>query len=391
MAFEPYRRVLAIPGVRTLLLVGLLARIPVIAIGLTLTLHVVTALKLGFLQAGLVGAASTGGVAVGAPVTGRFVDRHGLRPVVAVTTAAQLVFWSSAPFLPYWALLGGAFAGGVLALPVFNVIRQCLAAIVPVEQRRSAFALDSMAVEVSYMAGPAVAVAASTAIGSGWTMAFGGVGLGGSGVAVLVLDPRTRADDEARGPGVSRRLWLTPALPALRGGTFVATFVLTATELSVVAVLKADAATEWTGVALASLGLSSLAGGFAYGALSRALSPLILIGGLAALIVPVGLVGPWPLLCLALVPSGLLCAPAISTTIDTLSRWVPVGARGEAMGLHSTALTLGLAVSSPLTGLLIDGWGTRWSFAGTGRGGLLLVTLVVPAWRRAPRAVASAG
>jgi hypothetical protein len=49
---EPYRRVLAIPGARTLLLVGLVARIPVMAGGLTLTLYVVTGLKLGFLQAG---------------------------------------------------------------------------------------------------------------------------------------------------------------------------------------------------------------------------------------------------------------------------------------------------------------------------------------------------
>src|SRR5882672_7711401 len=71
MTVEPYRRVLAIPGVRALLLVGLVARIPVAATGLTLTLRVVNSLKLGFFQAGLVGAAATVGVAVGAPVAGR--------------------------------------------------------------------------------------------------------------------------------------------------------------------------------------------------------------------------------------------------------------------------------------------------------------------------------
>lgn len=387
MAFEPYRRVLAVPGVRPLLLVGILARIPVIAIGVTLTLHVVNGMHLGFLQAGLVGAASTGGTALGAPITGRFVDRYGLRPVVAVTTVAQLVFWSSAAFLPYWPLAAGAFAAGVLALPVFNVIRQCLAAAVPADRRRTAFALDAMLVEVSYMVGPAVAVAATTALGSDRTMALVGLGLVGSGTALLVLNPATRGGDEpeAAGTVVPRRQWLTPALFALLGVTFAATFVLTATELNLVAVLKAGAATRWTGLAIAVWSLSSLVGGFAYGSLPRGLSPLVTIGAMAALTVPVGLVGPWPLLCLALIPSGMLCAPALSTTVDTLSGWVPASARGEAVGLHSTALTLGLAAANPITGFLIDSAGTGWSFAVTGVGSLLVVALAVPLWRRAPR------
>jgi MFS family permease len=388
---EPYRRVLAIPGARTLLLVGLVARIPVMAGGLTLTLYVVTGLKLGFLQAGLVGAASTGGTAVGAPVAGRFVDRCGLRPVVAITTFTELAFWSSAAFLPYWLLVGGAFAGGVLALPVSSVVRQCLAVAVPAERRRTAFALDSMLIEVGYMAGPAVAVAVTTAVGSGWALDLVGLGLAGSGMTLLVLNPPIRADDAptVSKAGLPRRQWLTPALAGLLGVTFAAAFVVIAVELSVVAVLKADAATGWTGLAIGLFSLSSMAGGFAYGALSRGFSPLVMVGGMAALTVPVGLAGPWPLLCLALIPAGMLCAPAISTTVDTLSQWVPAGARGEAMGLHSTALTLGLAVSAPVTGCVIDTWGARWSFAVAGLAGIVLVVFATPLWRRAPQPAGS--
>jgi MFS family permease len=387
MTVEPYRRVLAIPGVRALMLVGLIARIPVTATGLTLTLHVVNSLKLGFFEAGLVGAAATIGVAVGAPVAGRFVDRHGLRPVVAVTTVAQLAFWVSAPFLPYWLLLGGAFLGGVLALPVFSVVRQCVATAIPAGQRRTGFALDSMFVEVAYMVGPAFAVASTTAFGSGWTMAAVGMGLVGSGVALLVLNPPTRAEDEQEvsGTAMPRRQWLTPALLSLLGITFAATFVLIATELSLVAVLKADGAAEWTGFMLALWCFWSLVGGFVYGALPRGFSPLVMIGAMAALTVPVGLAGSWQLLCVALVPAGILCAPVLSTTMDTLSQWVPAAARGEAMGLHGTALTLGLAVSGPLTGSIIDTYGTRWSFAVAGLGGLLFATLSIPLWRRAPQ------
>lgn len=389
MTVEPYRRVLAIPGVRTLLLVGLVARIPVIACGLTLTLHVVGGLGLGFMQAGLVGAASTAGVAIGAPIAGRFTDRRGLRPVLAVTTLAQLVFWTAAPFLSYWPLLAGAFVSGILALPVFTVVRQCVAAAVPAEHRRSAYALDSMLVEVAYMTGPAIAVAVTTALGSSWTMAFIGFGLVGSGAALLALDPPIRVDDEpgTTGVAVRRRDWLTPALLALLGVTAVATFVVAATELGLVAVLKADSATRWTGLVLAVWGLASMAGGFVYGALARGFSPLVIVGGMAALTIPMGLLADWQWLCLALLPAGVLCAPAISTTIDTLSRWVPAAARGEATGLHGTAMTLGLAISGPLSGVIIDGPGPRWAFAISGAAGVLVVLLVTPVWRRAPQHV----
>jgi MFS family permease len=101
--------------------------------------------------------------------------------------------------------------------------------------------------------------------------------------------------------------------------------------------------------------------------------------------IELSLVAPWQLLCLALVPAEMLCAPAVSTATETLSQRVPAAARGEAMGLYSTALTLGLAVGGPVTGSIIDGWGTRWSFAITGLSGLLLIALATPLWRRAPQ------
>ncbi|MGI5230618.1 MFS transporter [Actinoallomurus sp. CA-142502] len=384
MFLEPYRRVLAIPGTKALLLVGVIGRIPIIAVSLTLTLYVVGDLRLGFLSAGLVGAAATAGQAAGAPFAGRFVDRYGIRPVVAVTTCVQLVFWLSAGSLPYEALLAGAFVDGMLMLPVFSIIRQCLAVVVPAEGRRTAFTLDSMLVEVSAMVGPAVAVAATTAIGGSATMALVGMGMTGSGVALFVVDPPTRAGHGSRTDWTAppRRQWMTPALFALLAVAFAVAFMLTAIQLDIVAAIKADAATRWTGLVIALFGLSSLAGGFAYGALPRALSPLLLTGCMAALTAPVGLVGSWQLLTLALIPAGFLGAPAMTATIDALSQRVPAAARGEAVGLHSTALTLGLAAAGPITGYLIDGWGTHWSLAVTGLSCLLLMMLSLPLWRR---------
>ncbi|WP_327086174.1 MFS transporter [Nonomuraea sp. NBC_01738] len=389
MAIEPYRRLLRLPGVRTLLLVGLLARIPSTATGLALTLHVAGMPGLGFIQAGVVTAVSTIGMAVGSPLTGRFVDRYGLRPILAVTTVAQALFWSTAWALPFPVLVVAAGVAGLLALPVFSVIRQCLAAMVPLDQRRMGFSLDSMLVELAYMTGPALAVAGMTTIGSAPTMAVLAAGMTGAGVALIVLNPPTRSAAELEAPQrrVPRRTWLTPGFVALLGTVMAATFILTATELAMVATMDKSGDKAWIGLAVGIWCLYSLAGGFVYGGLSRGFSPLTLIALMGALTMPVALVGgDWRWLVLALLPAGVLCAPALSSTVDTVSRWVPAAARGEAMGFHGTALLIGGAASAPLAGALIDGPGPSWAFLTAGATGVVMVLVAVPLWRKRPGA-----
>ncbi|GAA1653735.1 MFS transporter [Nonomuraea maheshkhaliensis] len=391
MALAPYRRLFKIPGVPTLLLVGLLARVPATATGMALTLHVAEVMGLRYGPAGVVAMASTIGMAIGSPLAGRFVDRHGLRPVLAVTTVAQAAFWSCAWALPFPALVVAAALAGLLGLPVFSVTRQCLAAIVPVEQRRTGFALDSIMVELSYMAGPALAVAGITTLGSGVTMTVIGAGMSVAGLGLIVLNPPIRSAEElvAEAEGgktrVSRRQWLTPAFVALLGTAAAATFVLTATELSLVATMNQAGQTAWVGLAVAIWCVFSLIGGFVYGGLSRGLSPLTLIAAMGLATVPVALVGGgWHWLILALLPAGLLCAPSLSATVDVLTRWVPSEARGEAMGFHGTALLIGGAASAPIAGVVIDGMGPQWAFVVAGLAGVAMVLAALPFWRRRP-------
>ncbi|GAA0415360.1 MFS transporter [Acrocarpospora corrugata] len=391
MEIEPYRRVFAQPGVRTLLLVGLFARIPVTATSLVLTLHTVNTLGHTWTQAGLVAASATIGTAVGSPVSGWLIDRYGVRPVILVTMLAQFAFWLSAPLLSYPALLALAAVSGLLMLPIFGVIRQCLAAMVPPESHRTGFALDSMATEASFMIGPAVAAAGVIASSSATAMVVISVGFLGSGLALILLNPPTRSEAERAaetGERIPRRQWLTPRLlTALAMGSTLC-FVLTATDLAIVASLQESGQTGWIGLVIALWCFASLIGGFVYGGLSRGFSPLVMIAGLSALTVPVGLVGGgWWWLSLALIPGGLLCAPSLSSTVDIASKWAPAAARGEVMGLHGTFLTVGVACASPIAGGIIDGAGPGWAFAGAGLIGLAAVAAATPFWRRAPEPV----
>ena len=128
MSLAPYRQVLAVPGVRALLLVGVLARIPATAVGITVTLHVATTLGRSWTQAGLVTAAYTIGVAVGAPLLGRLIDRRGLRTVMVLTTTVSAAVWFAAPHLAYLVLLPAALVAGLFGVPIFPAIRLALAA-----------------------------------------------------------------------------------------------------------------------------------------------------------------------------------------------------------------------------------------------------------------------
>ena len=127
---KPYRQALALPGLRSLLLVAVLARIPLTATGVTLTFHVVLDLDRGYGAAGLVGAASpsarrSAGRCSAGWWTGADCARCWCSP-----RSPRRVFWSTAPPLPYPVLLPAAFVAGSLALPIFSVVRQSIAALV---------------------------------------------------------------------------------------------------------------------------------------------------------------------------------------------------------------------------------------------------------------------
>ncbi|MFV2020421.1 MFS transporter [Micromonospora sp. LOL_023] len=374
MTLTPYREALALPGVARLLALSVLARLPSTAAGVSLTLHVVLELDRGYAAAGLVGTALTVGSAIGAPLLGRLVDRHGLRPVILGSICAQGAFWAVAPALPYHWLLVAAAVAGLAGLPVFSVIRQSLAALVPPAQRRPAYALDSMSVELSFMMGPALAVLLATAVSPPAAMLGVGGGLIAAGALLIAMNPPIRARHEQppqAGVRLPRREWLTPRLAGILAVGAASTLVLGGTDVALIAALQESDQLVWTSIVLAAWGGYSLVGGFAYGAARRSVPPVGLMVMLAVATIPVGLgTGSWWLLGVALLPAGLLCAPTIAATSDAVSRLAPAAVRGEAMGLHGSAMTVGMAVGAPLTGAVIDASTPAWGFVVIGCAGL---------------------
>jgi len=388
ISLTPYREALARPGVPSLLLFVVLARMPISAAPIVLTLHVVLDLDRGFASSGVAAASIAIGSAIGAPLMGRAVDRIGLRPVAAGTGAAEAGFWLSVDHLPYPALVVAAFLGGLVAIPVWSLPRQSLSALLPPSLRQAGFSLDSMLVEISFAVGPAIGIALLTGVGSSATFLIIGTTILISGAALFLLDPPTRgdADERAGGPGgaagspAATRGWWTPTVTAVLLVTATAAVILSGTDVALTAVLRDRGEVTLIGAVFAAWSLASLVGGFVYGA-GRPIHPMLLLAALGALCIPAMLATTWWLLALLLIPTGLFCAPVISATAQVLVHVSPAAVRGQVTGLHGSALILGSAAGAPLAGILVDRIEPRYGFLAIGVLGVAVTAALLPVTR----------
>ncbi len=378
MPLQPYRRVLSVPRVPSTMALMFLARLPMTMNGVLMTLYIVAGLGRGYGAAGLVGGGVTLGMALGAPMLGRCFDRYGLRPVVAVCGIGTTVFWIAAPHLPFETLAVVAVPAGMLSVPAGSLARQALATLVPPEQRRAAYSLDTISIEATFMVGPAAGIAAITAFSPMWTLTALGVLFGGTAFLIWLVDPPIRegAGQAAElGPRPPLRSWLTGRLVGtllIAGG---ALFVLIGTELATLAALRANGELGVTGLVIVVMCTASITGGIVHGLVKRSLPQGVLMLLLALLVMPVGLADhPWWLLMLALIPTNLMCAPTLSATTETVTRLAPPRVRGEAMGLQDAFTRLGLAVGGPVVGFAIDHSSPEWGFVAAGLGGLAIAS-----------------
>jgi MFS family permease len=155
MSFRKYQKVLAIPRVLPATLFMFVAGLPLTIMTLTLSLHVLNDMGRSYFDAGLVATATALGFAVGSPLLGRMMDRHGLRPVVAVCGSLSTAAWVVLPLVNYPVFIALAFAAGVFTIPTGSLSRQFVASLVPEDQRRAAYSLTTMLMELSFVITPA--------------------------------------------------------------------------------------------------------------------------------------------------------------------------------------------------------------------------------------------
>jgi len=377
MRFTTYADLFRIPAVRRILVLGLVIRIPLWAANIVLTLHVVQHLDRSYTQAGLLEMVYSLALAVSGPWRGRRLDRVGLRAAVVPSIAVMTGCWLIAPWVGYWPLLGFVAVAGLFMLPVFSIVRQVLIGAVPDEQRTAVLSVDSVVVELSFMIGPVLGVLAAVYLPTPLALMICQLATVAGGIALWAANPSLGYENEPSEdrPAVRVRDWLSPAVVAILVIAATAVVILTGEDLGIVAAMREMHHTHSIGWVLALWGLGSAVGGIVYGALHRHPPAGVLLLLLAASTALVSLGDGQLMFVLLLFVSGVFCAPTITATIDDLSRTVPTSVRGEAMGWHGSALTLGGAIGAPLVGAAIDHGGWQGGFQLAGAAGCVSAVL----------------
>ncbi|MCX4751251.1 MFS transporter [Kitasatospora sp. NBC_01287] len=311
--------------------------------------------------AGLLGALYGLAAAIGQPLLGRLVDRHGQTAVLytaaPAASAAFLLLPCTGPVRhPVLAVLTVVVAG--LATPPLEAgLRALWPVLLPdPERQRAALALDSSSQGLVFIAGPLLAAGISAATGPhGALVATAALGLLGTGMVItaepsLAWTPNTSAQ---------RMHWMGPLrVPGLR--VLFAALAGIGVALGAVNVLALAAAerhhASWlAGVMPAALSIGSMIGGLAYGRHTWPGTParhLVTASvGFAAGWLPL-LPDPAPAVAVVLAAlPGIFLAPLLTAGFLTVDRLAPKGESTEAFAWLIACIGVGQAVGTGLASL----------------------------------------
>jgi MFS family permease len=366
------------PALR-LFVITILARTPFAAVGLLLIVRT-KELTGSYAASGLVAGAASVSVAVSSPWVGRLVDRRGqtavLRTAVAVCTAAIVAFALMPQGAPLGALVSLAALAGAATPPIGACMRTLYPMLLEGDAVHRAYAFESAALELTYIAGPLMMLAIASVAGTATALIVAATAFA-AGTAIFSATRESRAwqpsDPGAYAPrGAALR---SPGMQTIVIAIGLAGATFGAVEVAVAAACQAAGAKGATGVLLAVWGLGSMLGGFAAaraGAPPDAARWLVLL--LAALglgdlaLVPVSSpAGLAPILLVA----GAAVAPLLGTAYGIVDRVAPRSGQTEAFAWLTTAIGIGLAGGSALAGTLVDAAGPGGGFATAAAAGLL--------------------
>jgi predicted MFS family arabinose efflux permease len=377
-----YRDILADRRFAVLLATALVSRLPITINGLAVVLFVRAEIG-SFSVAGAAAGALALGTAIGAPLMGRLVDRHGVRllwPLAAGHAAGLVAIVALGEArAPAPALLAAAVTAGALYPPNPSVLRARLPELLRARPHllTAAFALDSVLLEVSFVVGPLLTAAlVALIVPAAALLVSAAIVVVGTLLFTLALPPaeprparRRDALGALRSPGI-RTLVLT-MLPV--------GFAMGAFEVVLPAFADREGSRELAGVLLACWSLGSVAGGLAYGARAWATGigslHLAFTLALPVAFVPTLAAASAPAMALLVLPAGALIAPIIATRNELAATVAPRGAQTEALTWPLTALVAGVSLGAAAAGSLADalGWraGVLAAIAAAALGGLV--------------------
>lgn len=367
--FKSYQEIFKIPGTKTFTIAALVGRMPMAmaAIGI---ITMLSQLRGAYAVAGTVAAAFSFAMALLGPQVSRLVDRYGqgkVLPIAAIVSASAmlaLVLLARAE-VPIWTLLALAAIAGCMPSMSAMVRARWTPLCRDTPQLRTAYALESVLDEVSFIIGPPLSIGLSVA----W---FPEAGLLAAlllqliGVAAFVLQRSTE-------PPVQAGLGQREGSPIRMFSIQMLVFLLLAmgTIVGTIDVVSVAFAAQQGHPASASIVLSVYAlgaclAGLIFGALNLKfpLPKLLLYCGLATALttVPLLFVGSIASLAAAMFIGGLFFAPTMIVAMALVEQIVASSKLTEGFTWMISGLGVGMALGAAVAGEMVDVCGVRAGF-----------------------------
>ncbi len=386
---QPYRELFAAPGTRGFALAGLLARIPLPMIGIGI-ITMLSQLRGSYALAGAVSASFVLSYALVSPQVSRWVDRRGQSRVLPLATAISVLgmllllgatWWQA----PDWILFAGAMLAGCMP-SMSAMVRARWTAIYRGQDRlQTAYSLETVLDEVTFIAGPPLSVGLAVAV-------FPQVGVLAAalllvaGVSALLLqkgsEPPIQVQEQGSRPSVLRlnsvRLL---ALLMVAMGVIVGTV-----DIVSVAFAEQMGQPGAASLVLSAYALGSCVAGLVFGGLKLniPLHRLLLLGGLAtaATTLPLLLVASVAQLAGAVLLAGLFFAPTMIVAMSLVERVVPEQQLTEGMTWLLAGLNIGVAMGAAASGRMVDQGGASSGFMVALYAAALIVLLALCSYQR---------
>ncbi len=366
--FAPYRSFLQLPDTRNMLLAGLLARMPVGMMGLSMLLFVREELG-SLVQAGVIVGAFFISAAIVAPLIGRLVDRIGPKPPLYVLACIQpiaflLFIFNIITTKNYVAAIACVMLAGASASPVSVLTRTIWRLRFGQDEalRKMAFTLDSIMVEINFTIGPLL-VAVLIALVSPRAAFFVSVGFATIAVGIFLASPALKYWQQIKPEiGAAPRHFFGPltntGLQKLYVLSFGFAFCLGILEVSYPAYGTVISQPAFGGVLLALNSIGSAVGGLIYGTLKlRASMGRQFAASLAILAVPLlahAFMQQQIAFAIFAFAAGLAIAPAFTAQIMLVTDMTPPKYATEAFTWSSTCIVSGIGLGTAGGAALID-------------------------------------
>ncbi len=390
-----YLRLLRMPYFIQLLVGSWLGRLPMAmaAIAIPLTLRKAGA---GYAFVGSAVGSYAIASAVVSPILGRIVDRIGQLKVLvptAVLCAAGFAMIAAAPGR-HATVIAGALLAGALNPPLEACLRTLWPHILPGEQLEGAYAVDSAAQELVFVAGP-IAVAICVALIAPVAALWAQVALVLGGVLMFAAARPARdwatTDHDPHWLGPLRDRGLVFLLVAMSG----AGFAIGTLNMVVVSYCERHHVPGGAPILLTLNAFASLVGVLAYGAVKWRIPPreraLLFATGLVIGYAPLALVPAPPYMAGLMLLTGMFLAPLLATTFMLIGDLAPAGTTTEAFAWLVTLFAAGNSLGSAVVGVILDHSGIHWAATGGVAGVGATVLLLAAGYRHLTPSTPEAG